>query len=159
MSKFSRKGKKNTPAISTASLPDIVFMLLFFFMTVTTLKEVEYKVKIENPKATEVKKLENKSLAAYIYVGIPFKEFQSKYGKEPIIQLNDVFANINDIGPYINAFRESLDGESRTKMTTALKIDKNCNMGIVTDIKQELRSVKALKITYISDKTTLEDFH
>jgi biopolymer transport protein ExbD len=159
MAKFSRKGKKNTPPISTASLPDIVFMLLFFFMTVTTMKEVEYKVKITNPKATEVKKLENKSLVAYIYVGVPFKEYQSKYGKEAIIQLNDVFARLRDIGPYINAFRESLDAENRTKMTTALKIDKGTRMGIVTDIKQELRKVKALKITYISDKTALEDFY
>ncbi len=158
MSKFSKKVNRRAPAISTASLPDIVFMLLFFFMTVTSLKEIDFKVQIINPKATEVKKLENKSLAAYIYVGIPIAKYQAKYGKEPIIQLNDVFASVEDIGPYINAFRESLDAENRSKMTTALKIDKDCTMGIVTDIKQELRSVKALKITYISDKTTLEEF-
>jgi len=159
MSKFNKKGMRNAPAISTASLPDIVFMLLFFFMTVTSLKEIEFKVQIINPKVTEVKKLENKSLAAYIYVGVPIIKYQAKYGKEPIIQLNDVFANLRDIGPYINAFRESLDAENRSKMTTALKIDKDCTMGIVTDIKQELRSVKALKITYISDKTTLEELY
>jgi biopolymer transport protein ExbD len=150
MPKFITRRNKTAPAISTASLPDIVFMLLFFFMTVTSLKDIEYKVLIRNPKLTEVKKLENKSLAAYIYVGQPIEKFQSKYGKEPVIQIH--------IGPFINAFRESLDGENRVKMTTALKIDKFCTMGIVTDIKQELRSVRALNITYISDKIALDEF-
>jgi hypothetical protein len=127
-------------------------------MTVTSLKDIEYKVLIRNPKLTEVKKLENKSLAAYIYVGQPIEKFQSKYGKEPVIQIQDAFAQVKDIGPFINAFRESLDGENRVKMTTALKIDKFCTMGIVTDIKQELRSVRALNITYISDKIALDEF-
>jgi biopolymer transport protein ExbD len=158
MSKFVKRRNKTAPAISTASLPDIVFMLLFFFMTVTSLKDIEYKVVIRNPKLTEVKKLENKSLAAYIYVGQPIQKFQSKYGKEPVIQIQDAFAEVKDIGPFINAFRESLDAENRAKMTTALKVDKSCNMGIVTDIKQELRNVRALNITYISDKIPLEDF-
>jgi biopolymer transport protein ExbD len=159
MSKFGKRRNKSIQTISTASLPDIVFMLLFFFMTSTSMKEVKYKVQINNPKATEVKKLENKSLVAYIYVGIPIEKYQSKYGKEPVIQIQDAFVKVSDIGPYINAFRESLDAENRVKMNTALKIDKGSTMGIVTDIKQELRKVNALKITYISDKTTLKDFY
>ncbi len=158
MAKFAKKGKTGTPAISTASLPDIVFMLLFFFMTVTTMKEVDLKIQVRNPKATEVKKLENKSLISYIYVGTPNKKYQAKYGKEAVIQLDDAFARVRDIGPYIAAQRAAMDAESRSKMTTALKIDKGTKMGIVTDIKQELRRAKALKITYTADKTSKEDF-
>ncbi|NPA68134.1 MAG: biopolymer transporter ExbD [Chlorobi bacterium] len=159
MAKFARKGKGGTPAISTASLPDIVFMLLFFFMTVTTMKEVDLKVKIEKPKATEVKKIENKALVKYINIGVPIKKYQSKFGKEPIIQLNDAFAKVRDVVPWVDAVRADMDAENRSKMTTALKIDKNAKMGIVTDVKQELRKAKALKITYIADKTTQEDFY
>ncbi len=158
MAKFARKGKGGTPAISTASLPDIVFMLLFFFMTVTTMKEVDLKVIIKKPHATEVKKLQNKSLVKYINIGVPIAKYQSKFGKEPIIQLNDAFANVSDIGPWVDAVRGDMDAENRSKMTTALRIDKNARMGIVTDVKQELRKAKALKITYIADKTTKKDF-
>jgi len=158
MAKFAKKGSKGTPGISTASLPDIVFMLLFFFMTVTTMKEQELFVQIQKPKATEVKKLENKSLVKYINVGPPIKKYQAKYGNESVIQLNDVFAKVRDVGPWVNAERESMVPENRSKMTTALKIHSDARMGIVTDIKQELRKVKALKITYIADKTTTEEF-
>ncbi len=159
MAKFARKGKGAMPAISTASLPDIVFMLLFFFMTVTTMKEVDLKVTIKKAKATEVKKIENKSLVKYINIGIPIRQYQAKFGKEPIIQLNDAFAGITDIGPWVDGVRGDMDASNRSKMTTALKIDKNAQMGIVTDVKQELRKAKALKITYIADKTTLNDFY
>lgn len=156
MARFKRKSSRKTPAISTASLPDIVFMLLFFFMTVTAMKELELMVRIENPQATEVKKLENKSQLEYIYVGPPLKRYEKKYGSEPFIQLNDAFAKVRDVGPWINSRRELKDAAIRNKMTTALKIDKKTKMGIVTDIKQELRKVKALKITYLADKTNVE---
>ncbi len=158
MAKFAKKGKKGTPAISTASLPDIVFMLLFFFMTVTTMKEMDLKIKVAKPEATEVKKLENKSLVKYVNVGPPIKQYQQKYGKEPVIQLNDGFAKVRDIGAWVDGERASMDPANRNKMTTALKIHKNARMGIITDIKQELRKAKALKITYIADKTTKGNF-
>ncbi len=158
MSKFRKKGNKATPAISTASLPDIVFMLLFFFMTVTTMKEIDLKIVIKKPQATEVKKLENKSLVKYVNIGPPIAKFRKMYGSESIIQLNDQFAKVRDIAPWVNAERQKMDASNRSKMTTALKVNKETKMGIVTDVKQELRKVKALKITYIADKTTKNNF-
>jgi len=158
MSKFRKNGGKATPAISTASLPDIVFMLLFFFMTVTTMKEVELKVKTVIPDATEVKKLENKSLISYIYVGPPKQQFQAKLGKNSVIQLNDEFADVRDIFAYIEAERGAMDASDRAKMTTALKIDKSALMGVVVDIKQELRKAKALKISYNANKMSKDDY-
>ncbi len=157
MSKFVRKGKeKGTPAISTASLPDIVFMLLFFFMVSTTMREVSYKVKITLPDATEIKKLEKKSLVSYIYVGPPLKSYQQKYGTEPRIQLNDQFATLEDIDQYITSEREKLDENERPLMTVSLKVDEFTKMGIVQDIKMELRKSQALKINYSSRKEVQE---
>ncbi|MDD4150929.1 MAG: biopolymer transporter ExbD, partial [Bacteroidales bacterium] len=83
MSKFGKKKKKASVGISTASLPDIVFMILFFFMVTTVMREVELKVELTNsdlPQATEIKKLEKKSLVSYIYVGKPRKNFERMYG-------------------------------------------------------------------------------
>jgi biopolymer transport protein ExbD len=145
MAKFGRKGKGGMPAISTASLPDIVFMLLFFFMVSTVMREVDPLVTITYPSATELKKLEDKSLVAYIYVGDPISK---KYGTEDRIQLNDKFAQVSEIKEFIEGRRESIKEDDRGRMTTSLKVDKDAKMGIVTDIKQELRQCQALKISY-----------
>ena len=152
MSKFRRKGKGGMPAISTASLPDIVFMLLFFFMVSTVMRETELKIKVNVPQATEVKKLERKSLVSYIYVGSPRASFVSLYGTEPRIQLNDAFAKVIDIQDYISAERDARDEKEIPYMTTSLKVDEYTKMGIVTDIKQELRKCNALKINYSTRK-------
>ena len=153
MSKFRKSGGKELPPISTASLPDIVFMLLFFFMVSTTMREVSYKVQIHLPEATELSKLEKKSLVSYIYVGEPLRQYQKTFGMAPRIQLNDEFATVEDIQDYIVAEREARSEEERPSMITSLKVDENTKMGIVNDIKQELRKAAALHINYSSRRS------
>jgi biopolymer transport protein ExbD len=148
MSKFAKKKDGETPAVSTASLPDIVFMLLFFFMTVTVMKDSSLKVDNILPNASEIKKLEKKDRVIYIYVGKPTKEYEKTFGTEPKIQLNDKFSNPSEVGDYILMERAKKSQELQNVLTTALKVDKNANMGIISDIKQELRKVNALKVNY-----------
>ena len=105
MAKFKKDGKKETPAISTASLPDIVFMLLFFFMVSTTMREVTLMIQNNLPQATQIAKLEKKSLVSNIYVGKPTLQYQKAYGTEPRIQLNDKFATLEDVGAFVAAER------------------------------------------------------
>jgi len=152
MSKFRKNSNKDLPAISTASLPDVVFMLLFFFMATTSMREVTLKVKMTLPQATELSKLEKKSLVSYIYVGTPHPQFQKVFGSEPRIQLNDQFQNLGDIANFITAEREARDEAERPSMVTSLKVDEYTKMGIVSDIKQELRKMAALHINYSSRK-------
>ncbi|MCK5536674.1 MAG: biopolymer transporter ExbD [Bacteroidales bacterium] len=149
---FRKKKAGGTPPISTASLPDIVFMLLFFFMVSTTMRETDLKIKVHVPEATEIKKLEKKSLVSYINVGIPLENFRDIYGTEPRIQLNDKLSDINDISGFIEMERKKHDENEIPKLTTSLKVDEEAKMGIVTDIKQELRKVQALKINYSTRK-------
>lgn len=157
MSRFKKKVAGSTPAISTASLPDIVFMLLFFFMVTTTIRDASLKVKIVTPNATEMQKLEKKSLVSYIYVGPPATSaLRATYGTEPRIQLNDAYANVSDLAEFIEKEREARDEAERNKLTTSLKVDKDTKMGLVTDIKQELRKMNALKINYSTKKGGLE---
>jgi len=148
MSKFAKKKDGEVPAVSTASLPDIVFMLLFFFMTVTVMKDSSLKVENVLPNASEVKKLEKKDRVIYIYVGKPTKEYEKTFGSEPKIQLNDKFASTTEVGDYILMERAKKPQEIQNVLTTALKVDKNANMGLISDIKQELRKVNALKVNY-----------
>jgi len=152
MAKFKKKGNSDTPGISTASLPDIVFMILMFFMVSTSMRQTDILVKVTLPEATEAAKLERKDLSSYIYIGAPAKQFQSQFGTDARIQLNDSFKSIDDIRDFIASERESLSEADRTFMTTSLKIDQDTRMGIVTDVKQELRRCSALKIMYASRK-------
>lgn len=151
MATFARKGGKETPGISTSSLPDIVFMILFFFMATTTMREVEMKVQVEVPKASEAQKLEKKSLVSYIYVGPPVKSL-ARLGNATRIQLNDSFSELSYIGEFAAAERDKLKEADRPDMTMSLKVDKDTRMGLVTDIKQELRRANALSISYAASK-------
>jgi biopolymer transport protein ExbD len=146
MSKFKKDNNKGTPAVSTASLPDIVFMLLFFFMVTTVMREVDLKIKMDQPEASEIDKLEDKALVDYIYIGEPMNS--ELYGTVPKIQLDDDFATIEDVQDYIIARRADRPEQLQGKITVSLKVDKETKMGIVTEVKQKLRKVQALKINY-----------
>ncbi|MGB5941882.1 MAG: biopolymer transporter ExbD [Leeuwenhoekiella sp.] len=150
MSKFNKKKSGELPAISTASLPDIVFMLLFFFMVATTMRETTLMVKNDLPTADQIEKLDKKDLIMYIYAGQPSAQYQGQAGSQPRIQLNDKFANISDIKSFIYEERASKREELVPLLTTALKVDGDTNMGLVSDIKEELREADALKITYVT---------
>lgn len=153
MSKFRRKSKKGVQSINTASLPDIVFMLLFFFMVTTVMRETQLQVRVQVPNATEVKKIEKKSLVSYIYIGKPVTRLIELYGTEPMIQLNDKLINeegvpAEPVKDFVLFEREKIDEVDRNKMTVSLRIDRDINMGKVTDVKQALRYANALKINY-----------
>lgn len=150
MSKFKKK-KKGLPAISTASLPDIVFMLLFFFMVSTTMRETDLLIKKPLlPIASEVKKLEQKSLVSTIYVG------QSKDARisGDKIQVNDKIIDVKDVPSFILAERAIRSEEEVSLMTTSIKADKEANVGTILDIKEQLRDMNALKVSFSTSKGT-----
>ena len=153
MAVIRKKEKKEIGQISTSSLPDIVFMILFFFMVSTSMKETELVVKFKAPEATEIQKLENKSLVSYIYVGPPVESLQAKFGSAPQIQLNNSLSTPQEIGQFIASERDALNEADRNKMTVCLKADRETRMGIITDIKQELRKAEAYEISYASLKS------
>ncbi len=150
MSKFKIKKSKSSAQINTSSLPDIIFMLLFFFMVTTVMRENSMKVKIKLPEATQVQKLRKKSLVSYIYVGEPMNTKLN--GTSTRIQLDDAFATVKAIPEFIAKERNARDEHDRKLLTTSLKVDENTRMGIVTDIKQQLRKSNSLKINYSTRK-------
>ncbi len=156
MSMFKKEGKKEVPALSTASTSDIVFMFLFFFMVTTQLRSTENKVQVRIPFASESVKLERKDLSSYIHIGTPIRSLQAQYGNETRIQLNDSFRTTKDIRDFVAAERESMSEADRAFMTVCIRADQNTRMGIITDIKQELRRCSALKIMYTASRAGQE---
>ena len=141
MGKFNKSGKREMPELNTSSLPDLIFTMLFFFMIVTTMREVTLKVQFKVPAATELEKLEQKSLVSFIYI-------QKTMGTTDRIQLNDKFAEASEVQDYIYQERENMKEEDKPFMTVSLKVDSKTKMGIVTEVKQALRQAYALKINY-----------
>ncbi len=141
--------KKDAPPISTASLPDIVYMILFFFMITTTMRETTLMLKKPSlPHATEIIKLEKKSLVSNIYVSPPLPEYEALFGTQPVIQLNDAIEEVSQISLFIQKEREARDANVRDYMSVSLKADSKTKMGIISDIKMELRKVNSLKLNY-----------
>ena len=150
---MKKKGDREVPAMSTTSLPDVVYIILFFFMLSTSMRDQEMLVHYKVPEATEVQKLEKKSLVSYIHIGQPVLAMQAKFGTAPRIQLNDSYKTTKDILDFVAGERDQLSEVDRALMTICLKADGKTKMGIITDVKQELRRANALKISYASSKT------
>lgn len=152
MPKFQKKRGKAKPEVSTASLPDIIFMLLFFFMVVTVLRDAELKVKVTTPYATELTKLEEKSIVNYLYIGRPEKKYQTVYGTRPRLQLGDAFATVDDIPLFLEKHKVKVPENKRARITSSLRVDGEVTMGIVQDVKVKLRKSGQLKVNYSAKK-------
>lgn len=136
------------PAISTASLPDIIFMLLFFFMVVTVLRQSELRLRVVTPEATELTKLDDKTLVNYIYIGKPTPQYEPLYGTAPQIQLNDKISQINAIPFFLAEFKQGVSESLHGRITSSLRVDGDVTMGIVGDVKTELRKAGQLRVNY-----------
>jgi biopolymer transport protein ExbD len=145
MSKFKKKANVKQE-IPTSSMPDVVFMLLFFFMVTTQMRDTSINVKQKMPQATQLRKLMRKSLVTYLYIGEPNKTEQ--FGKEPKIQVNDVFIEPKDIIQWVNTEKAKLNEFERDQITISMKIDSESKRGIIADVETELRRANARIINY-----------
>lgn len=145
MGKFNKSGAREMPEMNTSSMPDIVFAILFFFMVTTTMRSEEVLVRIKLPTASEVQKLEKKSLVSYINIGAPM---DTRLGTGTQMQLNDRFAQVFEIQDYIAQERASMSEADQQLMTVSIKADEDTRMQYITDVKQALRQAYALKISY-----------
>lgn len=152
MAVMKKKGEREVPAMATTSLPDVVYIILFFFMLSTSMRDQELLVRYKLPEATEVQKLEKKNLVSYIHIGVPVTHMQAQYGTAPKIQLNDSYKTVKDILDFAASERDNMNEADRASMTICLKADGGTKMGIIADVKQELRRANALKISYASSK-------
>lgn len=145
MSKFRKKTKVKQD-IPTSSMPDVVFMLLFFFMVTTELRKTAVDVLQRIPQATQLRKLQRKSLVTNLYIGEPKKAEQ--YGTEAKIQADDVFIEPTDIILWVNRKKDELPENEREQLTIAMKVDSEAKRGIIADVETELRKANARKILY-----------
>lgn len=154
MSKFKKKSNASQE-IPTAALPDIIFMLLFFFMVTTVLRKSDLLVEQTMPRAEQLQKIQRKSLVSHIYVGKPKRT--EVYGSEPRVQVNDVLIDPKDIPNFVEEERFKLAEAERDQMTMSLKVDEEAKMGIISDVQQQLKEVNARRVLYATVPRGLEE--
>mgnify|MGYP003557976126 FL=1 len=150
MAGFKKKASREIPEMNTSSLPDLIFTILFFFMMVTTMREVTLKVKFTTPAGTELEKLEKKSVVSFIYVGPPTDNLRAQMGSGTRIRLNDRFAETREIIDFVAAERQGMTNQA--EQVISIKADQGTQMGYITDIKEVLRKSWALRINYSATK-------
>ncbi|MDX1590948.1 MAG: biopolymer transporter ExbD [Balneolaceae bacterium] len=142
MAHFKKKQAGTSQSVPTSAMPDVVFMLLIFFMVTTVLREVELQVQIEYAEAETIEKIEEKRLVSYIYIG-PERLGGNQVG-ETRVQIDDVL--IDEMGEIRNIMYDKLMEEPR--LIVSLRVDQDSEFGIVTDVQQELRHAGTLRINY-----------
>lgn len=136
-----RRSESGIPELNTSSLPDLIFTVLFFFMLVTHMRQVDPKVSYEVPQGTEVQKLGHKSSVVHIYIG------KTKSG-DFAIQLNNRIATVDEIKTFIESERRMMSTEDQSQLTVSIKADREVPMGIISDVKHALQQSMALRINY-----------
>ena len=137
-----QKAPKPPPTLPTASLPDIVFILLCFFMVTTVFREVDLDVRVQLPDASSIEKIEQKRLVSYVYIG-PLRLEGGEFGDDAV-QIDDELNE--DIFSIRNIMHRKLVEEPR--MIVSLRVDGETETGILYDVQQELRQAQALRVNY-----------
>ena len=149
---LDNRPQRTVPTLNTASLPDLIFTVLFFFMVVTHMRKVTLKVKYTVPQGTELTRLTKKSAVSYIYIGRPNTPGHTPTTDGSAIQINDKYATTADIVDYIAAEKRRMSPEDKSRMTVSVKADRNTRMGVITDVKLALRKADVRKISYSATK-------
>ncbi len=146
MSRF-RETRHEVPGLNMAAMPDLIFTVLFFFMIVTHMRVVKPMVQTQVPQGTELEKA-RKAGMVYLYIGKPINEQGEVTGDDTKLQLNDRYVSISELGRAINEERQKMSEDDRQHMVVSIRADRNTEMGIINDVKQELRKAGALSINY-----------
>jgi len=136
------------PQLNTASLPDLIFTVLFFFMIVTHMRKEEIKVTYRVPQGKELKKLAKKSTVTFVYIGKPIDTPSAPYS----IQMNDRIVTAGEVEELARAERNRILPEDKARMTVSIKADRHADVGTISDVKQSLRRAGALNISYSARK-------
>lgn len=139
-SKF-HTSRHGVPSLNVASMPDLIFTVLFFFMIVTHMRSDEVKVRLEVPQGTEVQKLANKASVINIYIG---RQGDNTWG----VQLNGDLVMPEEIPARIEHIRAGMSPANAEHLTVSLRADRHTPMGIIHDVKQALQQCYALRINY-----------
>ncbi|HET8865709.1 MAG TPA: biopolymer transporter ExbD [Gracilimonas sp.] len=145
---FQKKQAGSKQEVPTSAMPDVIFILLFFFMVTTVLREVTLKVRVNLTQAENIEKIEQKRLLSYIYIG-PERLPNNQLGQDKV-QIDD--AIVEDIGAIRTLMYDKL--REQPKLIVSLRVDENSEFGLLTDVQEELKQASTFRINYSTRRET-----
>lgn len=152
MSRWQHRRKREVPGLNLAAMPDLIFTVLFFFMIVTHMRDINPKVRYEVPQGTELEKAARKSSVVYLFIGRPVDGQGRPLSDETRIQLNDRFVSVGELAAEIKKERAQMSESDRQHLTVSIQADRDTEMGLINDVKQQLRQAGALIVSYSATK-------
>ncbi len=153
MSRFRRR-KQEVPGLNLASMPDLIFTVLFFFMIVTHMRQDDIHVRFTVPQGTELEKTAHRGNVVYIYIGRPIDSTAPGDHAETRIQVGSRIVSIGQLPEAVAEEREQMSTEDRRNMIVNILADGQTDMGLISDVKQALRQAGALRINYVATNRT-----
>ena len=143
-----RRPKRQIPELNTASLPDLIFVVLFFFMIVTHMRTDTMKVKFDVPQGVELSKLKKKSAIIHVYIGRLTNADGKGTGQPTQIQVGNKLVPIDEVVDYLLRAKQNISPEDKSKMVLSIHADKDAPMGIVAAVKMAARQAKIYNVCY-----------
>lgn len=142
---------REVPILNTASLPDLIFTVLFFFMIVTHMRTTTSKVKYALPQGTELKRLVKKSAVTYIYIGRAMPETTREMSAYKV-QLNNRVGTIGEVASFVANEKKRMNPDDQVKMTVSIKADRSTPMYVINAVKRAVRAGGATRINYSAER-------
>lgn len=166
---------REVPMLNTASLPDLIFTVLFFFMIVTHMRTTTSKVKYALPQGTELKRLVKKSAVTYIYIGRDMPKntretstvasHNTSSASSPNtssassmdvsaykVQLNNRVGTIGEVASFVANEKKRMNPDDQVKMTVSIKADRSTPMYVINAVKRAVRAGGATRINYSAER-------
>lgn len=150
MSKFRKNKRPEIPGITTASLSDLVFTLLFFFIILSNISDetLNVKVKYEEPVATEYDIADKQAPYIYIYAGQAIDESLQDKNPNTVIQVNDQLVVVPELKSHFQQLKSGFSATEQARIIASIRADKDTPMQVIQDIETALREAKILKVNY-----------
>lgn len=152
MGRFKRRQSNKVPGLNLASMPDLIFTVLFFFMIVTHMRDVDPKVRYMVPQGTQLEKEVGKAGLVYVFIGKPVDAQGRVIADETRIQMGDRYVTVDQISEEIAKERACMSEDDRQRLTVSIRADRDTEMGVINDVKQALRRAGALNINYSAER-------
>jgi len=151
---FHRRHRQRMPMLNTASLPDLIFTVLFFFMMVTHMRNAPLRVAYKMPQGDNLTQIDKQAHTLYIYIGFPLNDTQRQTmatkgqdaTEKTVVQIGDRYLTPAEVTDYIAAERASLLPQDRARMVVSIRADRNVKMKVIDDVRQAIRQAGVSRI-------------
>lgn len=150
MSRWPRR-QAPLPGLNLASLPDLIFTVLFFFMVVTHMRQVTPHVSTPLPQGSDLETTSRSAVRLYVLIGRPVgADGQPIAAADYHVQLGDQLIPVMELGSRVSRLCHNMSDDARRQLVVTIRADRDTPMALIDVVKQQLRQAGALRVDYVA---------